>query len=540
MNKLISLPTEVVLEVRTFLFPNELQFSRQLYHYDDFILKENCWSWRNFLSVSNRPEWRLTRHDAMIWSLNKYQIKKYMEDDSFRSLINLRSATTQKLQLVLPDFRCYSFTHLKTSLDTSCIGFISISSYELAEFPSCKSVHTLILQSFNQKLTSLGSYENLKILELSGGLVLSSIGMMQKLLFLCLDGIGSSCLFPLEQLISFQLLSDNGKFVHIQHRFLLLEHLRLNIGSSFALSTHCSALNKLKSLSLSNYQTVNLSGLQKLTILSVHLVTNLLGMDELLPQLIKVQGDISFLNCPQLKLFVDHYTPSDLSVTQLHKCLQLPVVRMSLFNGSVQLPESNVIIGEKLKDLQISGVHVRSFESVLPGRYFNEIMICDNQALTDVSVFVNAQKVFLWDCPSISDISPLRTVPYLVIGSCSKIEDYSCLGSQQYLEIVQSDSLLDEHLQQFGKIRCLKIGSCSRITRIDKLTYNRFIKISNCSSLQEVVLVGFDYAEVRLSGCTNLTSVSILGWVDSLNINACSPKMTKQSIKNYTYLDFQT
>jgi hypothetical protein len=112
MNKLICLPIETVLEIRGFLYPNDRRFSTHLLSYNKFIENENCWSWRNFLSVSNCEEWRSNRKDAMIWSLNKYEIKKYMEDDSFRAKINLRvDGAKQKVQLILPDFSCYSLEY---------------------------------------------------------------------------------------------------------------------------------------------------------------------------------------------------------------------------------------------------------------------------------------------------------------------------------------------------------------------------------------------------------------------------------------------
>jgi hypothetical protein len=101
MNKLISLPIEAILEIRKFLYRAPI-FSRKLYDYNDFIEKENCWSWRNFLSVSNRQEWRAVRKHAMIWSLNRYETKKYLEDDVFRSnLDHLIMGSKQKMQLIL-------------------------------------------------------------------------------------------------------------------------------------------------------------------------------------------------------------------------------------------------------------------------------------------------------------------------------------------------------------------------------------------------------------------------------------------------------
>jgi hypothetical protein len=116
----------------------------------------------------------------MIWSLNKYEIKKYLQDASFREYWNGELIDSkQKIHLILHNTVGYSFTQLQTSLDTSYIGLISISNYAVAHFPSCKSAQTLILHSLDRKLNRLGSYENLEILELRGISGLEAIGEMR-------------------------------------------------------------------------------------------------------------------------------------------------------------------------------------------------------------------------------------------------------------------------------------------------------------------------------------------------------------------------
>jgi hypothetical protein len=293
IHKLITLPIDVVLEIRSFFYRNHPRFSRPLYYYNVFIDQENCWSWRNFLSMSNHEEWKPVRKDAMIWSLNNYATIRYMEEGLFRENVNRRvDGAKEKIQLVLPDSRCYSLTQLTTTLDTASIGLISVSNYELTEFPSCRSVRILVLRCFNGELTSFGSYENLETLELTEIVSLKSIGNMGKLMCLSVAAaIPTMDIFPLEQLISFQLLSDKGSFGNIQDRFLMLEDLRLFRGSSFSLPS----LRKLKFLSSVNYKTVNLSGLEKLISLTVQSVSTLLGMEAIVPRLTILRGDSYFL-----------------------------------------------------------------------------------------------------------------------------------------------------------------------------------------------------------------------------------------------------
>jgi hypothetical protein len=74
------------------------------------------------------------RKDTMIWSLNNFAIASYMEAGLFRAHVDQRvDGAKEKIQLVLSDSKCYSLTQLITSLDTTCIGLISISNYELTE-----------------------------------------------------------------------------------------------------------------------------------------------------------------------------------------------------------------------------------------------------------------------------------------------------------------------------------------------------------------------------------------------------------------------
>jgi hypothetical protein len=125
----------------------------------------------------------------MIWSLNKYEIKKYLEDGSFRaSLIQQLNGPRRKIQLILPYIIGFSPTHLRMALDTDHIGLISISNYTLTDFPACRSVQKLILRSFANRLSRLGSYESLHSLEITGCSI-ERIGQMEKLLYLSVDCI---------------------------------------------------------------------------------------------------------------------------------------------------------------------------------------------------------------------------------------------------------------------------------------------------------------------------------------------------------------
>jgi hypothetical protein len=341
----------------------------------------------------------------------------------------------------------------------------------------------------------------------------------------------------LEQLTFFELEQDDGQFKQLQDRLLLMEHLRLSNGNTFSLSTaHSSALNELKFLSLIGYTVADLSGLTKLTSLSLVLVAALRGKEEIFPKLTTFHGDAHFLedgvhSCPQVNELVLKRFAESSTADRLNQYLQLPVVHINM-SANLLKRFGDIGIGERVKTLKLSHVDFRSFTGVPTGRYFDEIVFDALRSLKDVSVFGKAQKVSLTNCSSIKDISCLRDVPYLVIKYCGQIKDYSCLGSQHYLVIEGSHNLLDEHLRGFGKIRRLKIYDCFRIT------HNSFVEIRYCKSLNKAVFTGLDYVKVELSKCETLASVSVPGRIFSFLVISCSTSFDQRSIENYTHLEF--
>jgi hypothetical protein len=119
-----------------------------------------------------------------------------------------------------------------------------------------------------------------------------------------------------------------GQFEILKDRFLLLEDLQLSHGISFSLPSHRSSLRNLKSLSLTDYRVANLSGLNKLTSLTVRRVISLLGKEEIFPNLTKLKGDAYFLKdginqFSQLNEFFGDYLPhccSTQSVFTISSC----------------------------------------------------------------------------------------------------------------------------------------------------------------------------------------------------------------------------
>jgi hypothetical protein len=194
--KITALPIEVFFRIGNILAweryrPCETDNSIELE-----MLREAKWSWQNFLSVGNSVAWKIIRKTVMIWSLNSYESKKYLEDESFFSYINSRTANLhqqlrsrtanlhQQLRLCLRGPSSL-YTLVVERLSFLHVGEINIFNYTGDIFPSSRSLHTLQLRGCD-KLTTLGDYENLEVLEMNSCPRLASIGRVDGLSVLIL------------------------------------------------------------------------------------------------------------------------------------------------------------------------------------------------------------------------------------------------------------------------------------------------------------------------------------------------------------------
>jgi hypothetical protein len=86
--KVSELPIEILIRIGHILIWERYRAEETFDSIELTVRKEAKWSWKNFLSVSNIQQWKFIRQNAMIWCLNAYESKKYLEDDLFFKCLN--------------------------------------------------------------------------------------------------------------------------------------------------------------------------------------------------------------------------------------------------------------------------------------------------------------------------------------------------------------------------------------------------------------------------------------------------------------------
>jgi hypothetical protein len=153
MRDLIRLPVELFIHIRSWLYHNKdiggFAESDDLYDIERFLLFDAHWSWNNFLSVCNCTDWKVLRKKAMIWSLHSSITLRYIENAGFRNSLNSR------MELPNQQIECrVNFQNVKTGVRNdlnalllgNALGYLSIQNLSLETFPSCHSLHTLVLR----------------------------------------------------------------------------------------------------------------------------------------------------------------------------------------------------------------------------------------------------------------------------------------------------------------------------------------------------------------------------------------------------------
>jgi hypothetical protein len=447
----------------------------------------------------------------------------------------------QQLQLRFP-FRAPSPRScglIREKLSLIQIGAIDISCYSEESFPSSWTLHTLKLRNC-EKLTQLGDYENLEVLEVINCPLLLHVGTVDKIVVLKLQYKVSTLpllFFPLETIVHLEISRPTQVLLHL-HRFHSLEYLKV-IPCPF--EGHSDQFPRLPiptllDLVLNGFQSIDVTGLVDLLRLDVGSAEKVVGKEEIYPQLKSLKGfQNAFIhddmrNYPKLRTFSWSNIPEE-ALPNMKHCRNIQEVE--LLPCSLYQPAKSFCIGEKVVKFNIN--HVSRFKGIEPGRSFTKI--CLNEYYSgDISFCENVSQLYLWNCTEIVSVQCVKNVPYLYITGCARISDFSCLGSQRYLVIDNCQGLCDADTQNFGKILSLEIVNCYHIFRLLNLTHNRFLQLCNCGKLIEVRLTGHDYVKVRIGSCSLLTELNISGKVYQLSIHHCL-KLDKNNLRNYGILD---
>jgi hypothetical protein len=202
-----KIPLDIILFTREYLYPDPKSIASlhdDLTSEDNFLRQEAKWSWRNFLSMSMNKHWQEIRRRALIFSLNKYETRKYLTQAVFRNYVNslvLNPANQVELEIGKYVISTYSWSN--EVLELNPIGYLNI--FFLADqkcLPRLPYLHTLMI-SHDIEITHLDSLPSLTTLCFTNLTKLVSVDLPRlvtlrincELFFI--DGFG---LFPLEQL----------------------------------------------------------------------------------------------------------------------------------------------------------------------------------------------------------------------------------------------------------------------------------------------------------------------------------------------------
>jgi hypothetical protein len=499
---------------------------------DDFAEQENKWSWRNFLSVSNNPESKVMRKSAMLWDLNHLKSNDFLNDQPFRVYLTSQMIDqTQQLSCRLYQLRTRSEPKIEHICDVWFVGTLHISEYTGVSFPSCPYLHTLSFCDC-ENLESIGDCENLKCLKIINCALLEDVGKMHSLVSVCIrtyprQNIALFNHFPLEQLE--ELCCEGCRLetlTSVLPRLINLRSLTFIINPDLDKNAVARFRNNslLRKVVLHGFKTVFLAGLTELEILDTDFADVVIGKETIFPQLKSLSATGRILNREDIRSFpklkrlsiVDTFENYNVTTVnpQLHSLTRIPVFSysvkdlhlcFSLFDLCFPDP---ILINPQAKSVELN-FPTNEIIGVVDAPVLHQLKL-QNYFSISLSVFANIEKLHLFDCPMVDDIHCLHRVRYLWIRNCVGIQDFSCLGSQDFLAIDNGENLLDEQMNHFGNIACLRLTNCHNIKKL-LLENHRYVWLSGCSSLREIQFLGRDFLKVEVLSCCFLRDCIVTG-----------------------------
>jgi hypothetical protein len=507
-----KLPIDLLLLVRSYLVVLYL-VEEDVDEIQNFIRQESERSWRNLLSTSGSEAWKTIRKETMVWSLNSFAFRKYLQNEDFRQYTHERM-TCRVRQLNICNRYSFAFPNhlplnsiLLSMISTSNISCIYIFDYIYETFPSSTSLRTLGLIGC-QHLGTIGDFPHLQKLHLGDCPLLQWAGKMASLLDLHFSA-SEDQQFPLESILSqfsleyLQILKIDrmtDALPRLSHRLHRLQ--ALSIFTEKNLSFSGQLFPNLVKLHLSYFSSIDLVGLNHLTELTIVETPSgqIFGKKEIYPQ---------------LKAFnYSSWTDLGESLAFYHENLK-NVSDLSLFLPFNVSTTFNITI--KIENLDLF-THKAALELLVPERFFKKIKInyCD---FSVGSVFSRVQILHLaLPQKHLVDLTPFHQIPYLHLEDLPPRANFSCLGAQRYLKICRCYGLTDADIARFGNIFRLSIEDCHKITHVVRLKNNRYLDIFCCNRIITIELPGKDFLRVSIKGCCELRNLNITGKVYSLEV----------------------
>jgi hypothetical protein len=494
-----NLPIEVLLTTREFLH-EEIQLV-WLDDLQNFIRNESERSWRNLLSVSKAEDWLRIRKHCMIWTLNRYESAKYLQETLFKSYLDIKMSDPAR-QLHLNFHGIGKITNKGEEIPSNAaeqqLSFENL--YSLCLF-SCHDIQSIFVSNLTRlKLTFCTNIPNFH--------------GMRKLTTVSCIGCGGEILasLPLEQLQRFQYQGRSTAFLPHLPRLSRLEELVISL----------TEFPRLKSLTVRGSSVVNVTGLCCLTSLDVSRCVDFItitGKEQIFPQLKSFRGHLTSLQ--DLELFQDNLCSQiHLSVLEEGKvdCFLQAFSRVTeLEIEYIRIPAMEVQCLSQSNQIQSIKLNLPSFMGLTPKRFPQGIIsvaLRNDPTLVQLPAFQNLQQFQLHQCFDLQKINSLARIPHVTIRSCSKIDDFSCLGQyQRYLSIKDCAGLKNSDLEKFGNVCYLSISHCDNITFITEcaLVNNRFLFFLALNNFRGITLAGSSYVKVKFWNCSLLESIHIKG-----------------------------
>jgi hypothetical protein len=543
-----DLPLEIFLYTRDYLHPEKSV--EVLRKYDSFdercITQEAKWSWRNFLSMSTHEYWQVIRRHTIILSLNKYESRKYLLKESFRNSVNAVIADPSKqLELTVEASPSLPYSSMMEILMTSSVSSLFSSSiqFEKIPIPNISSLHTLIIsQGLPYQTSHELSFPNLRVLHLGerNRPIHSNLGNFPLLSVLridCFVSVNSLNAFPLEQLEELAFICNSSDFLPSLARMkslITLEFNKLLYPADFSLPK--LPMPFLRSLTVWQIRSIDVSGLKNLKRLKVGSVKQINGLSDIYPTLryFSVTDDAQ-----SLRETIDTMEDMGISVDSIQVNELCPLLNSVLYESNKALKvDVNLTSSESFYSRPSLSIHpkINSFQIKMglpyisagdyedeksQERYFQKVRL-DSVTLRNISMFKNVHQLILRHCYNLDNISAVRNVPYLTIDRCQNINDFSCLGSQRCLALENINNMKNQDIENLGNVRFLRIVCCDGLSEVKSLSKNLYLYIIGCNFLQNIHLTGTDYIAVYISLCSQLQHMEISGKVYCCELTNCT------------------
>ena len=529
------LPKEIILTIRSFLVLLSLDgLSREFMEYLYYV--EGRRSWNNFLSISNKEDWKRIRRETIYVTLGPNTSKKYLCNESFRNFI-LGMIDDPYHQLALT-FDKYSFNNSteeqnilrnlsSLSISNSVVISPAVSHVQFVGFAYCESL---------KDISNCHQIQHLTICYCSK-VDLSNSDCTGDLISLRICGNVKS-LPELESMKSLQSLVIPDEYrVDLSH-FHQLRSLIIT-GAFFQFTPMATplpvCLPSLQALSLEYLPTgaIDFSRVPRLTDFHNYKMqarATSLDYERLLVNDLYAVG-------PQLSRVSTQFfmeLPCDILATRL------PHARSFDAYGS-HFTGDEFLLGETVRSVKLSRTNIRTIVSpptrVRPVRQASLVDVkLDFSSAPLMSWLGGVTEVILNNNKNLIDVSALVSVPYLSLSRCDNVTNFFVLGKQQRaLWLEDNPQLVDEDLPNFSDVPYLFISGCHSITDLSGLRGNHSVIACNLQGIKETQVYQRDCALLDLSNSA-VRVIEVMGQVHHLKVPAATEVTDPENVRHLILL----